>query len=532
MSRMKIIPRTLLAATLAFALAAFSLVDPVSAQRGQWERLASKKVNMLADRDVIELDRRDGRFNALRFNATRGSINIYRIRVTFGNGETQDLDVSKKLREGEDTGAIDLSGRARVIDRIEMLYASSNLLKRAQLEVFGRVRPGTREERADDDRNDDRDKRPARRNRVDLADWKKLGQRHVDLDFDRDRIWVGLKEGRFDRILLRAKGGDIRLVDLKVVYGNGEVDDIRVRSNLRDGTTTRTLDLKGRHRGIRRIEMVYRQGKQRRLRPVLVEVFGRPAKKKQPTLAPEGDDAVDGQDDTFAGGAWAVLGSRDVDLSLDRDAIDVRRGDGPFDAVALRARGNAVEIYDIRITFGNGKRQTIRVDERLRPGRQSRTLDLKGAARRITKVEMLYKKARTRGRRATVEVLARRVERKAGGDTFTTAETNLPRGWSRIGDAAINRRSRDAVIEPRNARERYREIALRVSGGNIRLRSAEITFANGRKMRLRVNGAFRDGDSTDPIDLKGRGRRIERIELDFEPIRGRRDVTVEVIGKS
>ena len=48
------------------------------------------------------------------------------------------------------------------------------------------------------------------------------------------------------------------MVDLKVVYANGDPDDIQVRQWLRQGTQTGPLDLRGRERAIRRIDMVYR----------------------------------------------------------------------------------------------------------------------------------------------------------------------------------------------------------------------------------------------------------------------------------
>ena len=54
----------------------------------------------------------------------------------------------------------------------------------------------------------------------------------------------------------QASGNDVRVEDLKVVYANGRPDDIRVRSELREGSETRPLDLKGRDRGIDRIELV------------------------------------------------------------------------------------------------------------------------------------------------------------------------------------------------------------------------------------------------------------------------------------
>jgi hypothetical protein len=69
---------------------------------------------------------------------------------------------------------------------------------------------------------------------------------------DKDVVRVGRGEGRFNAIRLR-------VMDLKVVYANGQPDDIQVREEIRAGSQTRPLDLKGeRGRAIKEIEMVYR----------------------------------------------------------------------------------------------------------------------------------------------------------------------------------------------------------------------------------------------------------------------------------
>jgi hypothetical protein len=47
------------------------------------------------------------------------------------------------------------------------------------------------------------------------------------------------------------------MLDLKVVYANGEPDDVRVRARIAEGGTSGALDLRGRDRGIDRIEMIY-----------------------------------------------------------------------------------------------------------------------------------------------------------------------------------------------------------------------------------------------------------------------------------
>jgi hypothetical protein len=70
-------------------------------------------------------------------------------------------------------------------------------------------------------------------------------------------INVGRSEGNFRKIKLKVRGNDIRLLDVKVVYGNGSVDHLPVRRRIRQNRDTGPLDLRGRDRVIRRIEMTY-----------------------------------------------------------------------------------------------------------------------------------------------------------------------------------------------------------------------------------------------------------------------------------
>jgi hypothetical protein len=91
------------------------------------------------------------------------------------------------------------------------------------------------------------------------GNWEQLGCQSVSFfGKDRDSIRVGKREGRFKAIRLSARNNDVEILDLKVVYANGAPDDIQVRQNLRAGATTRPLDLKGRERAIRQIDIVYR----------------------------------------------------------------------------------------------------------------------------------------------------------------------------------------------------------------------------------------------------------------------------------
>jgi hypothetical protein len=88
--------------------------------------------------------------------------------------------------------------------------------------------------------------------------WVQLGCQPVNFSIDRDVLRVGKHDGRYRAIRLRAMENNVYMMDLKVVYGNGNPDDIPVRSEIRAGGTSGRLDLRGHDRRIDRVEMVYR----------------------------------------------------------------------------------------------------------------------------------------------------------------------------------------------------------------------------------------------------------------------------------
>jgi hypothetical protein len=90
------------------------------------------------------------------------------------------------------------------------------------------------------------------------ARWEQLGCQKVGFLVDKDVIKVGRGEGKFRSIRLLVSGNKVHMMDLKVIYANGQPDDIPVREEIRAGGQTKPLDLKGDRRAIRQIEMVYR----------------------------------------------------------------------------------------------------------------------------------------------------------------------------------------------------------------------------------------------------------------------------------
>lgn len=217
-------------------------------QRGieRWEDLGCVEVGRRTDRDIIKVGRRDGRFNAIRLSVSGNDIELEDLKVVYGNGQSDDIRVRNRIREGGQTRAIDLQGRDRFIDRIEII--SKRDFKgpgrgRARICVTG-LHDARFDKRGGGQRHG--------------GNWERLGCQKVGFLIDRDVIRVGRQEGRFDAIRVEVLDNDVHMMDLKVVYANGEPDDIRVRSKIRAGGQSGPLDLKGRNRAIRHIEMTYR----------------------------------------------------------------------------------------------------------------------------------------------------------------------------------------------------------------------------------------------------------------------------------
>jgi hypothetical protein len=109
-----------------------------------------------------------------------------------------------------------------------------------------------RAERRAEHRDDRRDAR------LDASSpWDKLGERWVRGRADHDVIKVGRDEGRYRQIKLVVEHSALELYDVVVVFGDGTRFSPETRMIFGNGTTSRTIDLPGGNRVIRRIEFRY-----------------------------------------------------------------------------------------------------------------------------------------------------------------------------------------------------------------------------------------------------------------------------------
>ena len=104
------------------------------------------------------------------------------------------------------------------------------------------------------------------------AAWKVLGVIKADKGLDRDEVVVK-GERSFRQLKLKADAADVEIQSLHVVYGNGEIDKIEVRSVLRAGSTTLPRDLKGSDRVIRKVILWFKTS-DRESRKAIVTIYG------------------------------------------------------------------------------------------------------------------------------------------------------------------------------------------------------------------------------------------------------------------
>ncbi len=106
------------------------------------------------------------------------------------------------------------------------------------------------------------------------AQWVKLGERAVNFSMDRDEINVTVMKGTFKRLKFIVRKAPIYMKNVRVVYGNGESTNIRVRRSIAKGTESPVFDLPGKNRIIKKIVFNYRSIPTFKGRG-LVEAFGK-----------------------------------------------------------------------------------------------------------------------------------------------------------------------------------------------------------------------------------------------------------------
>jgi hypothetical protein len=107
----------------------------------------------------------------------------------------------------------------------------------------------------------------------DKPGWHKIGETHVDFKTDKDVVKV-FGADYFKALQIKAVDAPVHIEDMKVVYEDGEPEDIPIRYDFQKGTESKPIDLKGYERKIKEIRFIYRTVPNSKDEKAHIEIYG------------------------------------------------------------------------------------------------------------------------------------------------------------------------------------------------------------------------------------------------------------------
>jgi hypothetical protein len=464
-------------------LIATSVLIASAAQARESKILDAQKVESRVEQIVFRVGRGKGPVSQISFRATNEPMLLTAVEIVYGNGERQRVDFLARIRPGDESRPISLEGERRHVEQVIVWKRPAfRPWIVGELQLLGLA--------------------------PDLGgppgQFEIIDTQTVDTRADSVEFRVGGREGRFAAIQFRVAGETLLLNAVDIEFANRERQRLELFDRLLPGTGSRIIDIKGEARRIEKVTLwkrpTFRPGR------VRVELLA----LEEPERGERGP-SWSGIGPTIPRG-WVLFGAQTVDFSADRDVITVGADVGRFERIALRVLDNDIFLREVTVVYANGERDRKVVETEIRANSQTRPIELKGD-RFIRQIELLYRSRPDRRSPAVVEVYG-----DYAGDWL--GEKGKVRdyqgGWLMLGAqrAAILAKDSD-VIQVGERFGRFKAVRLAAKREDVRIYSARVVYGNGETEDLPVSGTLKSGQSTQPIDLKGRGRFIERVELKY-----------------
>lgn len=109
----------------------------ISAQN--WVDLGSREVKDRSEQDTWHVGKGKGEFHRIKLAVLDRPVRFYRLKVTFENGQTQEVEIRNLIPAGGETRAIDLTGNSRFIDKVDIWYEAATVRRgrRSHVTLFG-----------------------------------------------------------------------------------------------------------------------------------------------------------------------------------------------------------------------------------------------------------------------------------------------------------------------------------------------------------------------------------------------------------
>ncbi len=463
---------------------------------------------------VVQLSRRDGRFDKLLLTVERSNAVINEVTVVYGNGVTQRLLREPRRVEAGQRLELNLAGEARALREVRIAASPARGARRTDIRVAGQTEPP-----------------PAPRERfvvLETVEYR-TGDREVVIP-------IGASAGAYDRIRIRALDQPALIRRAEVVFSNGQRQEIRLRERLAADEVSDAIELAGdRSRRINSVVLALRPAE--RSRRARLEILGneadRPSRPPPPIADTRRFDQAPRTDRRGYPIDYVLFGTVIAGRRGNADVIEVGPSQGQFERIALVVRDSGIQLNAVTFVYANGERDRVVIERRLPADSVSPAILLTGD-RFIREIEIDARALRGGDGPAAIEAFGLYSERwLARLDRGDRTDRGRDEGWALIGAQRAQMFNVDADVFPVGRRfGLFDQIRVRARGTTIRLYGLTITYGNGTKEEIDLFGRLGAGETSAAIELRGRERFIESIQVRYRStISLRGEGLVEVWGR-
>ena len=349
--------------------------------------IATETVDLDKDGVSIDVSKAKGAFRGIRVRAKKNFIDLTRVQVIYDDGSIHNEDRQIDMKQGERSRAIDLKNSDRFIDTVSL--SNKRGKGSATVEVLGvQTKDGAKKERAKAVSGvlpaTPTAPTPSTAKPLTVIDGNDVMFGYQDVGFlvDKDVIKVGGNIGKFDRIRMRVLKNDVHLNSVKVVFLDGESEDVALDADIKANTKTKWIELKNADRFIKEIQLSYRS-KANTKGQARIEVTGQYA---------EGWLGPNGEGRKYNDG-WVLLGSQTADYAgYDTDSVTVGKNEGGFARLRIIVRENPITLTRMTVTHFTGPDESFNFNrEKIEADKPYGPIEFKGGKTAIKEIRAQYR---------------------------------------------------------------------------------------------------------------------------------------------
>jgi hypothetical protein len=258
---------------------------------------------------------------------------------------------------------------------------------------------------------------------------------------------------------------------------------------------------------------------------------------------------------------WHKIAETTVDFKKERDEVGILMADR-FAKIKIKVTDAPLQLEDLEIFYESGDIQKVPVRSAIEKMGESRTIDLEGGERDLTKVVLVYKTIpNAKDEKAHVEIWGlktntdeksaakksdydkdkngtvksdynkdksvtvksdydkdKNVTMKSDNDNQkTSVMVNDSKGWHKIGERPVDFvKDRDEIIV--TGADRFSAIKFKVTEASIQLNSLEVFYETGDTQKIPVASPIMAGTESRVIDLNGGERDLKKIVFEYKTV--------------